>query len=270
MENYNYFLLDTFTSEAFKGNPTPVCILEKPIREEKLNLLAKEFNCPVTVFILNSDKRDTYQIRYFTVTGEIPACGHGTLGGAHILFRKNQRTDSIRFETIEGIELNASKEDETIFIDYPKFGKADIKPNAKIIEALGLKSTKAYFICEELESLFIELESDEEIRKVTPDFEKLIQCTDKIKEVVIMSESKAEEFDFTLRSFCPWIGINEDPVTGSIHSVLGHYWKNRLDKDVLTVNQASERGGKIIVKPLENAVKIGGNCKIIVKGKIDY
>ena len=84
-----------------------------------------------------------------------------------------------------------------------------------------------------------------------------------------MSESDNDSFDFILRLFCPWIGINEDPVTGSIHSVLGHFWKNKLDKDLLIVNQASERGGKIIVKPLSNIVKIEGDCKIVIEGLIN-
>lgn len=30
------------------------------------------------------------------------------------------------------------------------------------------------------------------------------------------------------RFFAPWMGINEDPVTGSAHAVLGPYWEPRL------------------------------------------
>lgn len=72
MSSYNYFLLDTFSGEEFKGNPTPVCILQDSMQEQQMLLLAREFNAPVSVFVL--DKNDiTFEIRYFTVTGEIPS-----------------------------------------------------------------------------------------------------------------------------------------------------------------------------------------------------
>ena len=268
MEAIRFFLLDTFTGEGLKGNPTPICLLESPIETEKMEFLAKEFNHPVSVFINKGEDWNTYQIRYFTITGEIPACGHGTLGAACVLFSEASDTGSINFNTIDNTTLSASKENGINFIQYPKYGKLEIKPNSEINEALGIIEFKSYFICVELESLFIELENEEEVRKVVPDFERLIQSTNEIKEIVIMSESRDDFFDFTLRSFCPWIGINEDPVTGSIHSVLGHFWKTRFGKDILTVKQASERGGKIIVKPLNDFVKIGGDCKILEEREI--
>ena len=79
-----YYLLDTFTKEKFKGNPTPVCILEKSLSIKTMHSLAKEFNSPVTVFVEPQNENKIYPIRYFTVTGEIPACGHATLGAAFV------------------------------------------------------------------------------------------------------------------------------------------------------------------------------------------
>ena len=81
-----------------------------------------------------------------------------------------------------------------------------------------------------------------------------------------MSKAVNKKYDFVLRSFCPWIGIDEDPVTGSIHSVLGHFWQNRLNKRELIAFQASNRGGQIYIKPLRNTVEIGGKAKVILEG----
>lgn len=269
MKINNYFLLDTFTNVAFKGNPTPVCLLERPFPQKTMESLAKEFNAPVSVFISPENDLPTYQIRYFTIAGEIPACGHGTLGAAYVLFQQFTQMNSIDFLTIEGTALQSTQEEGITFIQYPKFEPTAIDIITELNEALEIKNHQSYFLGKELESLFIELENAEAVKKVKPNFTKLLQSTSKIKEVVIMSESDHASADFVLRSFCPWIGIDEDPVTGSIHSVLGHFWKEKLNKDKLIAHQVSERGGKIIVKPLDNLVKIGGDCKILIQGRLN-
>ena len=37
-------------------------------------------------------------------------------------------------------------------------------------------------------------------------------------------------YDFQSRYFAPWVGIPEDPVTGSAHTVLAPYWSEILNK----------------------------------------
>ncbi len=259
----HYFRLNTFTGDGLKGNPTPVYLIENELEHEKMELLAKDFPSTVSVFVKKQSLEDQYLIRYFTTTGEIPVCGHGTLGAAYILLNKYLDFDSVCFQTIENMLLVASKETGGCFVRYPKLTKSDIAPDHGINEALGIKNFKSYFLCKELESLFIELESDEEVRNLSPNYQQLKVSTTLIKEVVVMSESQSRDYDFTLRSFCPWIGINEDPVTGSIHSVLGHFWQDRLGKTVLKVMQSSPKGGEIIVKPELDFVKIGGDCEIL-------
>ncbi len=263
METIRFFLLNTFIGDGLKGNPTPVFLLENQLDENKMELLASKFKDSVSVFLNKEEKSNTYQIRYFTVTGEIPACGHGSLGAAYVLFRASSNADRISLRTIEDTILVAFKENGRTFIQYPKLGTSEAVSNPAVNEALGIKKFKSYFICTALESLFIELENEKEVIEIVPNYERLLQSTNEIKEIVVMSESEEEAFDFTLRSFCPWIGINEDPVTGSIHSVLGHFWKSRLGKDILVVKQASESGGKLIVKPRHEFVNIGGDCLII-------
>jgi PhzF family phenazine biosynthesis protein len=65
-----YYLLDTFTNEKFRGNPTPVCILDKTLSVKTMHSLAKEFNAPVTAFVEPQSENEIYPIRYFTVTSE--------------------------------------------------------------------------------------------------------------------------------------------------------------------------------------------------------
>lgn len=75
-------------------------------------------------------------------------------------------------------------------------------------------------------------------------------------------------YDYLLRSFCPWIGIDEDPVTGSVHSVLAGFWTKKLNKNKLKAFQCSERGGELFVTSFSDKVELGGKMITILKGDI--
>ncbi len=55
-------------------------------------------------------------------------------------------------------------------------------------------------------------------------------------------------YDIVSRCFGPKVGIDEDPVTGSMHCVLVAYWGPRLGQDELRAFQASARGGEMTVR----------------------
>jgi PhzF family phenazine biosynthesis protein len=53
-----------------------------------------------------------------------------------------------------------------------------------------------------------------------------------VKGVIITLQGDANEgYDFYSRYFAPWVGIPEDPVTGSAHTVLAAYWQKVYNKD---------------------------------------
>ena len=85
---------------------------------------------------------------------------------------------------------------------------------------------------------------------------------------VIITSKGSQQFDFILRFFAPWVGVNEDPVTGSAHTVLTPYWSEALSKPEMLAYQASERGGKIIVQLAEDRVNLIGEAVVVFKGKL--
>ena len=64
------------------------------------------------------------------------------------------------------------------------------------------------------------------------------------------------------------MGVNEDPVTGSAHTMLIPYWAKELGKDELTAKQVSTRGGILYCKNLGERVEIGGNAVTYLTGEI--
>lgn len=257
------FFINTFTGLGCKGNPTVVCLSEVTISDEQYLQLAQEFNVPVTAFVDTiAQTEDSYSIRYFTTTSEISACGHATLAAAKVLFELHGKED-VRFMTSAQVMIRAIQKTETILLQYPVYSLTTCSVPIPLLESLQLKETVTAGFCAELETLFIELASAAELRRVQPDYQRLVNSSNTIKEVVITSVSDDERFDYLLRSFCPWIGIDEDPVTGSVHTVLAGYWGNRLSKAILKAYQCSAAGGEILVKADGPSVWIGGMAQIV-------
>jgi len=76
------YLVDSFTKEAFKGNPAGVCFPDYEINEEDIQKIAREFGFSETAFVKETAKASTWSIRYFSPKREIPLCGHATLASA--------------------------------------------------------------------------------------------------------------------------------------------------------------------------------------------
>lgn len=256
------FFINSFTSEKFKGNPTAVCLTDKKLNADTASSLAKEFNLPVTAFVEFGQHQNIFPIRYFTPTQEIPACGHATLASVKAVVDRFS-IDAPSFKTIENIILHTHIRDNVITMTYPKYQLRDCSISNTLLQCLKIPAYRSAGICAELEALFIELDDPTLLKSIQPDFEKLVASNDKIIEVVITSLSGDNNYDFILRAFCPWIGINEDPATGSVHSVLADFWKTRLDKTNFKAYQASQRGGEVFVTALRDKVQIGGRATVV-------
>lgn len=110
------------------------------------------------------------------------------------------------------------------------------------------------------------LDEEEKVRDMKPDFKLLAQVN--TRGVIVTAPGK--EVDFVSRFFAPGVGIDEDPVTGSAHTMLIPYWAQRLGKKELQAKQISARGGDIYCKLLENdRVEITGTACTYFSGTIN-
>ena len=86
----------------------------------------------------------------------------------------------------------------------------------------------------------------------------------------MITSSGFNEYDFVSRHFGPLMGINEDPVTGSNHTILTPYWRKILGKKRMIAYQASKRGGSMIVEDKDDRVHLIGRSVLIIEGNIKY
>jgi predicted PhzF superfamily epimerase YddE/YHI9 len=73
--------------------------------------------------------------------------------------------------------------------------------------------------------------------------------------------------DVASRVFVPYLGIDEDPVTGSAHAALVPYWTKRLGRKEFTAVQASARGGILYCREEGERVVLGGHCHTVIVGQ---
>lgn len=269
------YQVDAFTSKKFKGNPAAVCILKDDISDEVMKNIAREMNLSETAFVkpLEKDSVDNcnlFSLRWFTPEIEVDLCGHATIATSKVLFDEfNIKEQYIKYETKSGV-LKAKKEDEKISLDFPIDNPLDFNLTQDILEAMGIISYSNSIIGEKTRKLVIELKDKKEVVNLKPNFEMLksLKFKSDIKGICVTSRGN-EKYDFISRYFNPWAGINEDPVTGSVHILLANYWSNKLNKIEMNAYQASNRGGEISLKLLENdRVRLSGEAVIVLKGEL--
>ena len=254
------FQVDAFSENLFGGNPAAVCILNKWLDESFMQKIAEENNLSETAFVIKKDQN--YEIRWFTPEVEVDLCGHATLASAHILFefyipKQNEITFVSRYSGI----LKVKKEEDHLILDFPvgEFNKATIPP--ELIKGLGKKPIETYK--GKTDYMFV-YSKQEDIENLNPDFQLLAKSD--ARGIIVTAEGN--DVDFVSRFFAPNCGINEDPVTGSAHTILTPFWSNRLKKQQLEALQLSKRKGLLKCKLENNRVKIAGKAKTYFEGEI--
>lgn len=259
--------VDAFTSRAFAGNPAAVCVLPKAPPEQWMGDVAREMNLSETAFLVpksDAPQNDGYHLRWFTPAVEVDLCGHATLASAHVLWEDGHLPAGARarFHTRSGLLL-ADRRGDWIELDFPATPATAAEAPPYLLDALG---TKARFVGKTRFDYFIEVESDQVVRTLTPDFGALRKLG--VRGVIVTARSSAPEFDFISRFFAPGAGIDEDPVTGSAHCALGPYWNAQLRKQEMTAYQASTRGGVVRIRVQGDRVVLGGQAVTVLRGEL--
>ncbi|MFZ1806937.1 MAG: PhzF family phenazine biosynthesis protein [Cyclobacteriaceae bacterium] len=263
------YLVDSFTSEPFKGNPAGVCLMEEMREASEMLSIAAELGFSETAFVLKADAKGIYRIRYFSPKMEIPLCGHATLAAAKVLFSESQSLDKVQFQTIKNTLLVVEKDGEKIVMRFPLYQTQPTEAPATLLRALGITNALNCEYNSETNMLLVEIESSEVLRALAPDYSTLIESHSGIDGVLVTAKSSQEEFDFESRYFWPWSGTLEDPVTGATHTFLAPYWSKKLGKTTMKSFQCSKRTGSMTVSVVDGKeLLIKGEAQIIFQGKL--
>ncbi|KAF3785568.1 putative isomerase [Nymphaea thermarum] len=284
-----YAVVDAFTESPFGGNPAAVVLwLGGADADAWMQSVAKEFNLSETAFVSPEDAPSSsgepgrrFRLRWFTPVAEVDLCGHATLASAHFLFSSGLVSgDKIEFLTRSGL-LTANKvglgrtnnlmEGKfAVQLDFPMAALEDCDPSdfSSITAALN-GATVTNIKKASTDDLLIEVASANMLQDLQPQLNVLKKFPGR-GIIVTAAASPGSGVDFISRFFCPRLGIDEDPVTGSAHCALAPYWSKKLDKHDFTAYQASPRGGKLVLQLKEDLgrVLIQGEAISIMAGSI--
>lgn len=256
--NIPIFQVDAFSGCLFKGNPAAVCPLVSWPSDNMMQKIAMENNLSETAFFVEIG--DSFHIRWFTPRQEVDLCGHATLATAHVLAKHlGYGGKEIRFQSKSG-ELKVRLSGEMLMLDFPARPPRKSLPPPGLMEAIGKQALETW----EGRDFMLVYENQSDIVALQPDFKQLA----KLAPHGVIVTAPGESTDFVSRFFAPALGIDEDPVTGSAHSMLIPYWSSRLGWNELSALQLSERGGEVFCENLGSRVLIKGRAVTFMKGEI--
>ncbi len=266
----DFYQIDAFATQAFKGNPAAVYYMPTYLPDTYLQKIAEENNLAETAFVIPLSAR--YGLRWFTPKTEVALCGHATLATAHMLFHEMQIIDErIIFETKSGnLQVHKLPYAGGYQLNFPAYEmQAEAIPD---ILPFALGCPVKEFYCspsQETKDVLILVESADLIRHLNPDLSALETLP--YSGFCITAISDQPEYHFISRFFAPAIGISEDSVTGAAHCMLTPFWGQRLMLDNLIGYQASRRGGKVICEVKSNQrICLSGQCHTYLKGNLYF
>lgn len=251
--------VDAFADRPFTGNPAAVMPLDRWLDDAALQAIAAENNLAETAFLIPATGDADYELRWFTPEVEVALCGHATLASGHVLLSDDPARDAVRFRTRKAGVLTVSRAGAGYLLDLPSW-PASPRPLPEIAAAVGGAPEETLWR-EGGYSLLV-YGSEAEVRALTPDFRAMRGFGD----ILHIATAPGDEADVVSRAFAPGAGIDEDPVTGSAHSILTPYWAARLGRSEFAAFQASRRGGRVDCRLAGDRAILGGRCVTIIEG----
>ena len=282
----SFYQVDVFSSELFGGNPLAVFLQGEDFNEYHLQQVAREMNLSETTFIFPSSHPDAdFDVRIFTPEKEITFAGHPTLGTAFVLRNANRvpsTQSQIRLNFKSGVIPVNLEADGKIFMTQPPGKILETVPDTETVaKALGLTANNivsglpVQIASTGFPALLVPINSLRSIQRIILNLSLLKVLLEEIKVDMIYPFTRQtceEKNSIHARGFAPFIGINEDPATGSVAGALGYYLhKNNSEERKWIIEQGYEmkRLGNIFVEIGQSAtVRVGGNARLVFKGDL--
>lgn len=255
------YQVDAFSNKLFSGNPAAVCVLDCWLSDTIMQNIAAENNLAETAFAVKNENQ--YHIRWFTPEVEVDLCGHATLASAFVLFEFYETAaKTIHFHSPRSGSLIVQKtENGLLTMNFPTDTLSEIPNHQTITKAIGIEPLQTW---KGKTDYMLIYPNQTIIEQIKPNFQELAKTDG--RGIIVTAEGN--ETDFVSRFFAPQVGINEDPVTGSAHTSLTPYWAKALNKNKLTAQQLSKRGGNLYCEYLGERVAISGEAVLYLVGEI--
>lgn len=298
-----YVTVDVFTETQFGGNPLAVIPDARSIPEDRLQLIAREFNYSETTFVYPpDDPAHTARVRIFTPTGEVPFAGHPNVGTAFVLGRCDQvfgrpvATQMVFEEKAGLVAIDLLRDGGKVAgarVRAPQsleFGKeVDAQDIADCIGIdVGAVATSAHLpriVSVGLPIVVAELVTLEALAMASPNMDAFARAdarywdgADRFFTYLYVRTGNGIE-QLQARMFAPLSNIPEDPATGSAAAALGAFLVHLDPRPELSarisIAQGIEMGrpSAVLVEAVKQSgrverVDVAGRCVPVAQGHL--
>ncbi len=289
LKSYRFFQVDVFTDQPLCGNPLAVFPDAVGLDSGLMQKISAEMNLSETTFVFPATNKEAdYDVRIFTPSKEIPFGGHPTLGTAEVLKQLSSSPTPSSYKLNMGVGIvPVYWEDDfcTMTQPEPQF-TPPLPTDSSVAEALGLSpdDLHPFLPVQEVSTgfpaLMIPLRAMAPVNEVQLNLAVLKKVLDPLDlAYVFCMETEDKACQVHARSFAPFIGIPEDPATGSVAGALGAYLLRHkvFGGDCLSIciEQGVKMGRRSEIRvetsyegEIIKSVKVGGQSRIVIEGQL--
>lgn len=288
---YQFLQVDVFADAVFGGNPLAVFPDAVGMDDALMLKTAREMNLSETAFVFPSRQAEIdFDVRIFTPRKEIPFGGHPIIGAAHVLQLTGKISDNCKSvclgTKIGPIDVSITGDFFSMRQTPPIFEPCEYSI-AQLTKALSLDADQVdsrwppEIVSTGFPAIFLPLKSIDALRQIKLNLSHLEIILNKTDMIYAFSLGKLGEFaEIHARSFAPFVGIPEDPATGSAGGALGAYLVKRMIIPAdyfakINIKQGVEMGRpssiKVRIEESEGhirSVQAGGTSLLVIEGSL--
>lgn len=277
---HHFHQLDVFTATPLRGNPLAVVHAAHTLDDARMAAFARWTNLSETTFLLPpTQPQADYRVRIFTPGGELPFAGHPTLGScqAWLAAGGQPRTPGVVVQEcgVGLVPVRVEPGSQRLAFAAPGCRREAVEPGllARVTAALGLQASQvrqASWLDNGPRWLALELPDAQAVLALRPDHAALKTLA---KVGVVGAHAPGGVAQFEVRAFAAPLGVEEDPVTGSLNAGLAQW----LMEDgraplayVAAQGTAMGRAGRVHVqRDADGTTWVGGDVVICVDGSVE-
>jgi trans-2,3-dihydro-3-hydroxyanthranilate isomerase len=280
-----FYQLDVFGSRAYRGNPLAVFPEAADLGPGQMQMIASEMNLSETTFVTHA-QADSYDMRIFTPTEELPFAGHPTIGTAFCLAHLGLVSGEALTQLTPVGATKVTRRKGKWWFERPGRAHGDLEDSDEgaglaLAEALSLEPSEIGMEARELgrSGRLRPAVADAGVgHLMVPLRDPLSLARCSVRANLLAPVSKIGAYCFTAtgagtieaRGFFPGAGVVEDPATGSAAAELGIYLAARLDHIDFEISQGMRIGrpSRLSVRARKSSVQVGGRCDLVLEGSL--
>ena len=214
-DDYEYLVVDVFTSRPLEGNQLGVFLDGQAFSDDEMLRLARELKFAETVFLLPPQTAGHVAVRIFTPANELPFAGHPVLGTAFVVGTALAPEERVVLETGAGpISVNLTRQAGRVTFGRMQQPTPTWEPFDRADELLAALGVDLSLLPIEVyrngpAHVYVNLENEAAVAELRPDLTQLTQIG------VAANCFAGHAASWKTRVFFPAAGVPEDAATGS-------------------------------------------------------